>query len=84
MDGQRCPTSATSSMRSRRSRGLSRNNKQIRDEKFGFAGAFVDGQAAIEFSASNDDSSVVYRSVAKGQHALYAGVGRERNGIFFT
>jgi hypothetical protein len=35
------------------------------------------------FTASNDGSDVVYRSVAKNQNVLYAGVGRERNGVFF-
>jgi hypothetical protein len=27
---------------------------------------------------------VVYRSVAQGQSTLYAGVGHERNGVFFS
>jgi hypothetical protein len=58
--------------------------KQIRDPTFGFAGEFIDSQATIEFTASNDGSDIVYRSIAKGQHTLYAGVGRERNGIFFA
>jgi hypothetical protein len=60
------------------------DHKQIRNPTYGFSGEFVDGQATIEFSASNDGSPVVYRSVAKGQKTLYAGVGRERNGIFFA
>jgi len=56
----------------------------IRDPTFGFMGTFVDGPATISFTAKNDGSTVVYRSLAAGQKALYAGAGRERNGIFFV
>jgi hypothetical protein len=58
--------------------------RQTRDAKFGFMGTFVDGPATISFTAKNNDSSVVYRSVAAGQKALYAGAGMERNGVFFA
>ena len=60
------------------------DRQEIRDAKFGFAGTFVSGPASISFTARNDDSSVVYRSVSGGQHALYAGAGTERNGVFFA
>jgi hypothetical protein len=59
------------------------DTREIRDPKFGYVGEFVDGPGAIMFTASNDGSDVVYRSVAKNQNVLYAGVGRERNGVFF-
>ena len=58
--------------------------RKVHDEEFGFEGHFVDGAASIEFSAANDGSNVVYRSVAEGQSTLYAGVGHERNGAFFS
>ena len=57
--------------------------RRVHDEQFGFEGRFVDGPASIRFAASNDGSGVVYRSVAEGQRTIYAGVGHERNGIFF-
>jgi len=58
--------------------------EQIRDAKFGFAGTFIDGPASISFTAKNDGSNVVYRSVAAGQKVIYAGTGTERNGVFFA
>ena len=58
--------------------------EDIRDAKFGFMGTFVDGPATISFTAKNDDSTVVYRSLPAGQKPLYAGAGTERNGIFFV
>jgi hypothetical protein len=57
---------------------------EIRDGRYGFAGTFVDGPATISFTAKNDGSNVVYRSVSSGQKALYAGAGMERNGVFFA
>lgn len=60
------------------------DRQQLRDEKFGFMGEFVDGPATIRFTAKNDGSNVVYRSDAAGQKALYAGAGTERNGVFFA
>jgi hypothetical protein len=58
--------------------------KDIRDPRYGFVGTFIDSSATIEFSAANSGSPIVYRSVAEGQSTLYAGVGEERNGIFFA
>jgi hypothetical protein len=58
--------------------------QQIRDAKFGFLGTFVDGPATVSFTARNDGSNVLYRSVSSGQKALYAGAGTERNGVFFA
>ena len=57
---------------------------RVRDADFGFAGEFVAGQATITFTAKDDDSPVVYTSVADGQTTLSAGVGHERNGVFFS
>jgi len=58
--------------------------EQIRDAKFGFMGTFVDGKGTISFTAKNDGSNVVYRSLPTGQKTLYAGAGMERNGAFFA
>jgi hypothetical protein len=57
---------------------------KIRDADYGFTGHFVAGQATIAFTAKDDDSPVVYTSVAEGQTTLSAGVGHERNGVFFS
>jgi hypothetical protein len=58
--------------------------QQLRDAKFGFSGTFISGGASIAFTAKNNDSPVVYRSVPAGQKVLYAGTGPERNGVFFV
>jgi hypothetical protein len=57
---------------------------RVRDSDFGFVGEFVSGDATIAFTARDDDGSVVYTSVAEGQTTVSAGVGHERNGIFFS
>jgi len=56
----------------------------IHDDTFGFSGRFVESNATIEFTAVTDNSSVIYRSDSDGQtNFAPAGVGRERNGVFF-
>jgi hypothetical protein len=57
--------------------------QKIRDTIFDFAGDFVSGDASIAFTASNDGTGVTYASVAGGQQTVSAGVGHERNGVFF-
>ena len=57
--------------------------QKIRDTTFDFAGDFVSGDASIVFSVSNEGSGVTYVSVADGQKTVSAGVGHERNGVFF-
>ena len=56
----------------------------LHDEIFGFAGTFVESNATIDFTSADDDESVVYRSARAGQTSSGAGVGRERNGVFFS
>jgi hypothetical protein len=56
----------------------------VNDSTFDFSGTFIESDATIEFTARNDASSVVYRSDPAGQHSQAAGVGRERNGVFFS
>ncbi len=50
----------------------------------GFVGEFVAGDASITFTCQDDDSPVVYTSVPEGQSTVSAGVGHERNGVFFS
>jgi hypothetical protein len=57
--------------------------KRIRDTTFDFAGEYVGGEATIAFTAWNDDRDVVYTSNPADQTTVGAGVGRERNGVFF-
>lgn len=57
---------------------------KLRDSDFGFVGEFVSGDATITFTARDNDSAVVYTSVAEGQTTVSAGVGHERNGVFFS
>ena len=57
---------------------------KVRDADFGFVGQFVAGEATIDFSCRNDDSPVVYTSLADEQSTVGAGVGHERNGVFFS
>lgn len=55
---------------------------EIDDGVFDFSGRFVISDATINFTARNDASTTVYRSIADGQISFDAGVGRERNGVF--
>jgi hypothetical protein len=65
--------------------------RAVHDETFGFEGRYVTGPATISFTASDDDSSVVYASDASAQRnpgpeeggAGSPAVGHERNGRFF-
>ncbi len=60
------------------------DHQKIWDDVFGFTGNFVAGPATIAFSASDDGSGVTYRSDAANQDTRSAGVGHERNGVFFS
>jgi hypothetical protein len=68
------------------------DRQKIRKEEFGFTGQYVAGPTTVSFTASNDDSDVVYSSLPEGQFNpgtddLGAGppaVGHERNGKFFS
>ena len=56
----------------------------IRDKTFGFTGHYVNCNATISFTASNDGGDVIYSSDAAGQYNVgQPGVGHERNGVFF-
>ncbi len=57
--------------------------QKIHDTTFGFGGEYVSGETSISFTVSNDGSGVTYQSVADGQTTVGAGVGTERNGVFF-
>ena len=59
------------------------DHAKLVDSEFGFAGSFVGGDASISFTAWNDGAGVVYTSDPGDQVTLGAGVGHERNGIFF-
>ena len=60
------------------------DRQEIRDETFGFTGHYVNSNATISFTASNDGGDVIYSSVATGQYNVgQPGVGHERNGVFF-
>lgn len=56
----------------------------LHDGAFGFSGSYVTGPATIDFTASNDNSSVVYTSDPAGQsNPGPPAVGTEQNGVFF-
>jgi hypothetical protein len=55
----------------------------IHDPTFGFSGHYVTGPATIDFTASNDNSDVVYHSDPTDQsNPGPPGVGTEQNGVF--
>jgi len=57
---------------------------KFRDDTFDYGGEFVTGDATISFTASDDGGGTVYTSDEAGQFtALPAGVGHDRNGVFF-
>jgi hypothetical protein len=56
----------------------------LHDTTFGFSGHYVTGPATMDFTASNDNSDVVYDSDPTGQsNPGPPGVGTEQNGVFF-
>jgi hypothetical protein len=56
----------------------------LNDATFGFRGHYVTGPATISFTASNNNSHVVYTSDAAGQsNPGPPAVGIEQNGAFF-
>jgi len=59
------------------------DHARITDSDFGYTGTFVGGDASISFTAWNDQTNIVYTSDAGGQTTIGAGVGHERNGVFF-
>jgi hypothetical protein len=59
------------------------DHQRIADTDFDFTGTFVASDARISFTAWNDDPGVVYTSNPDGQASAGAGVGHERNGVFF-
>jgi hypothetical protein len=56
---------------------------KLPDPDFGFTGNYVGGDASISFTAWNDGAGVIYTSDPGGQATIGAGVGHERNGVFF-
>jgi len=61
------------------------DKSKVLDATFDFAGSFVAGNATIQFAVWEDDAPTVhYTSVAEGQTTVSAGVGHERNGVFFS
>jgi len=56
---------------------------KLTDSDYHFTGNFVGGDASIAFTAWNDDDHIVYTSDSSGQKTIGAGVGHERNGVFF-
>jgi hypothetical protein len=57
--------------------------KWVRDPTFGFLGKFMPADMRISFAVSDDNSGVVYHSVADGQVTVSGVIGHERNGRFF-
>jgi hypothetical protein len=57
---------------------------EIRDDVFGFEGTFVGGPATITFRAYDDARRAVIFTSDPGQTTVSAGVGLERNGVFFS
>jgi len=58
--------------------------QEIRDPVFGFEGTYTGGDATIMFRVYDDNRrGVVFTSDPAGQTTVSAGVGHERNGVFF-
>jgi hypothetical protein len=57
--------------------------QQVRDETLQVAGLFVTTGATIQWSGSNA-TGFAFTSDPSGQTALFAQVGQERNGVFFS
>jgi hypothetical protein len=59
------------------------NRTTIHDTTYEFEGTYVEGTVSIAFTARPDGGDVVYRSDPADQITVSAGVGHERNGVFF-
>jgi hypothetical protein len=57
---------------------------EIRDPEFGYEGVYVASEATIMFRAYDDNRRGVIFTSDAGQTTAGVGVGRERNGVFFT
>ena len=56
---------------------------RVRDETTGFSGEFVQTGATMEWVATEDEA--VYASAPAGtSHSIFAVIGTERNGVFFS
>jgi len=57
--------------------------QRLRDTDFRYTGRFMPADMRISFTVSDDNSGVVYHSVADGQVTVGGVIGHERNGRFF-
>ncbi len=57
---------------------------EVRDPEFGFEGTYVGSEATISFRAYDDNRRGVVFASNPGQSNVSAGVGSERNGVFFV
>jgi hypothetical protein len=57
---------------------------RIRDATFGFVGAFMPAAVTIGFHVTDLRTGAVYHSLPDGQITVGAGIGHERNGVFFS
>jgi len=56
----------------------------VRDEENMFVGKYSHTSASIEWSASNDDGFSFVSNEAETSSTVFAEVGHERNGFFFS
>ena len=56
----------------------------MQNEKLHVAGLFLDTDAHIHWTAHNHKTGFTFTSNDKGQKALSAQIGHERNGAFFS
>ena len=57
---------------------------KVRDSTFDFTGHYVTGPATISFSVSDDGGPVITSDAAGQSNPGPPGVGKERNGVFFS
>jgi len=57
--------------------------QRLRDTDFRYTGRFMPADMRISFTVSDDNSGVVYHSVADGQVSVGGVILQERNGRFF-
>jgi hypothetical protein len=57
---------------------------KVRDTTFDFTGHYVSGPANISFSVSDDGGPVITSDAAGQSNPGPPGVGKERNGVFFS
>lgn len=61
-----------------------KRRRQVHNDTLHVAGLFLDTDAHIQWTGHNEATGITFTSNDKGQNAVVAQIGHERNGVFFS